>query len=60
LAAAAISPNARSIVMAYDERLATRIRRALGGRSDFTERKMFGGLAFSVRVECAAGSSGTI
>jgi hypothetical protein len=32
--------------MAYDEHLANRIRRALGNRSEFTERKMFGGLAF--------------
>ena len=32
--------------MAYDERLASRIRRALGDRQEFTERKMFGGLAF--------------
>lgn len=32
--------------MAYDERLANRIRRVLGERRDFTERKMFGGLAF--------------
>jgi TfoX N-terminal domain len=32
--------------MAYDEHLANRIRRELGDRRDFTERKMFGGLAF--------------
>lgn len=32
--------------MAYDERLAERIRHVLRGRSDMTERKMFGGLAF--------------
>jgi hypothetical protein len=32
--------------MAYDERLANRIRHALGDRTDFSERKMFGGLAF--------------
>jgi hypothetical protein len=32
--------------VAYDERLAERVRQALGGRSDLTERKMFGGLAF--------------
>jgi hypothetical protein len=32
--------------MAYDERLATRVRRVLGNRKEFTERKMFGGLAF--------------
>ena len=32
--------------MAYDERLANRIRQAFGTRNDITERKMFGGLAF--------------
>jgi TfoX/Sxy family transcriptional regulator of competence genes len=32
--------------MAYDEQLAERIRQALGARSDMTERKMFGGVAF--------------
>ncbi|MDX2094071.1 MAG: TfoX/Sxy family protein [Kofleriaceae bacterium] len=32
--------------MAYDEKLAERIRRAVGPRPDVTEKKMFGGLAF--------------
>src|SRR5260221_5772925 len=32
--------------MAYDERLANRIRQAFGTRNVITERKMFGGLAF--------------
>ena len=32
--------------MAYDETLAERIRAIWVGRSDFTERKMFGGIAF--------------
>jgi hypothetical protein len=32
--------------MAYDERLAERIRRALGQLAGSTEKKMFGGLAF--------------
>ena len=32
--------------MAYDEKLADRIRRALEGRAGVTEKKMFGGLAF--------------
>jgi hypothetical protein len=32
--------------MAYDEGLAERVRDALRGRVDVTERKMFGGLAF--------------
>ena len=34
--------------MAYDEKLAERIRRALGGRRSVSEKKMFGGLAFLV------------
>jgi hypothetical protein len=32
--------------MAYDERLAERIRKVLGSRSNITEKRMFGGLAF--------------
>ena len=32
--------------MAYDEGLAQRIREALDGRADVSEKKMFGGLAF--------------
>jgi TfoX/Sxy family transcriptional regulator of competence genes len=32
--------------MAYDEQLAARIRAAIEPRADFSERKMFGGLAF--------------
>ena len=35
--------------MAYDEKLAERIRRVFGTRRDITERKMFGGLAFLCR-----------
>jgi TfoX/Sxy family transcriptional regulator of competence genes len=32
--------------MAYDERLAERIRRAMGIHPDITEKRMFGGSAF--------------
>lgn len=32
--------------MAYDEKLAERVRAALGGTRGVTERKMFGGLCF--------------
>jgi TfoX/Sxy family transcriptional regulator of competence genes len=40
--------------MSYDEKLAERIRRALGPREDVEERRMFGGLAFlrSGRMFC--------
>ena len=40
--------------MAFDEELATRIRRHLEGR-DFVERRMFGGLAFMVNGHMACG-----
>lgn len=32
--------------MAYDERLAGRIRRAVGSREDVTQKEMFGGVCF--------------
>jgi TfoX/Sxy family transcriptional regulator of competence genes len=41
--------------MAYDEHLAERIRDALGGRDNVTERKMFGGIAFMVGGNMAVG-----
>ena len=34
--------------MAYDEKLADRIRQAVGPRADVAEKKMFGGIAFLV------------
>ena len=44
--------------MAYDERLAHRIRQAFGTRNDITERKMFGGLAFLYRGRMCCGIVG--
>ncbi len=46
--------------MAYDEHLADRLRAALAGRSEVTEKRMFGGLAFLLagRMAVAAGSGG--
>jgi TfoX/Sxy family transcriptional regulator of competence genes len=41
--------------MAYDEELAARIRDALVERTDFDEKKMFGGLAFMVNTHMACG-----
>ena len=32
--------------MAYDEKLAERVRKAIGKRKEVTEKKMFGGVAF--------------
>lgn len=44
--------------MAYDERLADRVRAALDDVPDVTEIKMFGGLCFTVRGNMAIGVSG--
>jgi hypothetical protein len=44
--------------MAYDEHLADRIRELVGAESPFTERKMFGGLAFLIGGNLAITASG--
>jgi len=44
--------------MAYDERLAERIRGMVGGEDAVTEQKMFGGLAFLVNGNMAVAASG--
>lgn len=44
--------------MAYDEQLAERIRDALAGRLDVTERKMFGGLCVMLGGHMACGIVG--
>ncbi len=44
--------------MAYSEVLADRVRDALGGRRDVSERKMFGGVAFMVRSHMCVGING--
>lgn len=41
--------------MAYDERLADRIRDALASEDGVTERKMFGGIAFMVNGNMTCG-----
>jgi TfoX/Sxy family transcriptional regulator of competence genes len=48
--------------VAYDEALADRIRELLGGESDLTEKKMFGGLAFLIggNMAIAASSQGGV
>jgi TfoX/Sxy family transcriptional regulator of competence genes len=46
------------LVMAYDEDLANRIREALGGDANVTEKKMFGGLAFLAGGNMAVAASG--
>ena len=44
--------------MSYDESLAERVRTALAGRGDVSERRMFGGLAFLVRGNMCCGVLG--
>ena len=44
--------------MAYDEKLAERIRKLVRGESSLTEQKMFGGLAFLIRGNMAVAASG--
>jgi TfoX/Sxy family transcriptional regulator of competence genes len=44
--------------MAYDEKLADRIRTVLSDRSDIEERRMFGGVAFMVRGHMTVGVVG--
>jgi TfoX/Sxy family transcriptional regulator of competence genes len=44
--------------MAYDETLAARVRTLLAGRSDVSERKMFGGLTFMVAGNMCCGVLG--
>ncbi|MGI9556827.1 MAG: TfoX/Sxy family protein [Solirubrobacterales bacterium] len=41
--------------MAYNEALADRVRDALSGREELTERKMFGGIAFMLGGNMACG-----
>jgi TfoX/Sxy family transcriptional regulator of competence genes len=53
-----VVPVAYDRVVAYDEELARRIRELVGGGSDVTEKKMFGGLAFLVGGNMAVGASG--
>jgi TfoX/Sxy family transcriptional regulator of competence genes len=44
--------------MAYDEKLAERVRRALVGQEGLTEKKMFGGMAFMLRGHMCCGVVG--
>src|SRR5688572_20211328 len=45
--------------MAYDEKLAARIREALSDRDDVVEKKMFGGLCFMVNGAMCCGLTKT-
>jgi TfoX/Sxy family transcriptional regulator of competence genes len=44
--------------VAYDERLADRIRELAGSEANLTEQKMFGGLAFLIGGNMAVAASG--
>jgi TfoX N-terminal domain len=44
--------------MAYDEKLAGRIRELVGGEAGLTEQRMFGGLAFLIGGNMAVAASG--
>ena len=44
--------------MAYDEKLATRIRELVAGEKGLTEQKMFGGIAFLIGGNMAIAASG--
>jgi TfoX/Sxy family transcriptional regulator of competence genes len=44
--------------MAYDEKVADRIRDVLEGQADVSERRMFGGIAFMVNGNMACGVVG--
>ena len=41
--------------MAFDEKLAERVRKALGGKGEISEKKMFGGLCFLLRGKMCCG-----
>ena len=45
--------------MAYDLKLADRIRAALAGRKDVVEKQMFGGIAFMIRGHMSCGVIGS-
>jgi TfoX/Sxy family transcriptional regulator of competence genes len=45
--------------MAFDEKLAARVRSALKGRRDVVEKQMFGGVAFMVRGHMSCGVVGS-
>jgi TfoX/Sxy family transcriptional regulator of competence genes len=58
LARSSLTPCRTIAVVAYDEKLAERIRELMAGESDLTEKKMFGGLAFLIGGNMAVAASG--
>ena len=49
------APSNELRTVAYDEKLADRVRKALSGRKGFTEKKMFGGVAFMLHGKMCCG-----
>ena len=45
-------------MMAYDEGLAQRVREVLEGKSEYVEKKMFGGVAYMVHGHMTVGITG--
>jgi TfoX/Sxy family transcriptional regulator of competence genes len=52
------SPAVRLPIVAYDEKLADRIRQLIADEPELTEKKMFGGLAFLIGGNMAVAASG--
>src|SRR5204863_9866814 len=50
--------DASRVVVAYDEKLAARVRAVLAKRTDMSERQMFGGLTFMVAGHMCCGVNG--
>jgi hypothetical protein len=57
-AAGSDNPDRVHVAMAYDEKLAARIRELVADEKGFAEKKMFGGLAFLVDGHMAVAASG--
>jgi TfoX/Sxy family transcriptional regulator of competence genes len=58
LPALTAQPFRTIVAVAYDEKLADRIRELVAGESDLTEKRMFGGLAFLIGGNVAVAASG--
>jgi TfoX/Sxy family transcriptional regulator of competence genes len=56
--ALSLAPCHTIAAVAYDEKLADRIRELVGSESGLTEKKMFGGLAFLIGGNMAVAASG--
>jgi TfoX/Sxy family transcriptional regulator of competence genes len=53
-----VLPRCDTVVMAYDEDLANRIREIVQDEPGLTEKRMFGGLAFLINGNMAVSASG--